>query len=286
MLRCFAAVAHRRNLAHAAEDLGRTVSAVSMMLKQFEDHVGSALFESSRKSRLTPLGQMIFQEAQRELAQFDRSIAVIEGLAKPRLGRIRVSVAPSVASTVLPPILSRFVEQVPGVQIDIRDMDSGSIARALDNNEADVGIGTLPELDGFDRSPLFSDGFGVVCHRDHDLAKNWDQLTWRDMGDQVFIANGLCDLISDPDFKPILENSRLMVPNTMSLLGLVRAGLGITVLPELATRGASHDLVFLPLLDATARRQVHIASRPERQALPSVWAFRRLVQDKVALDRP
>ncbi|WP_254703064.1 LysR family transcriptional regulator [Roseovarius sp. THAF8] len=53
MLRCFLTVAERGNLADAAEALGRTPSAVSMMLRQFEDHIGAPLFEAGRKSRLT-----------------------------------------------------------------------------------------------------------------------------------------------------------------------------------------------------------------------------------------
>ena len=59
MLRCFRAVADHGSLAEAARTLVRTPSAVSMMLKQFEEHVGAALFESARKSRLTPLGELI-----------------------------------------------------------------------------------------------------------------------------------------------------------------------------------------------------------------------------------
>ena len=56
MLRCFATVARSGNLADAGDKLGRTPSAVSMMLKQFEEHLGAPLFESERKSKLTALG--------------------------------------------------------------------------------------------------------------------------------------------------------------------------------------------------------------------------------------
>ena len=75
MLRCFAAVARSGNLADAAETLGRTPSAVSMMLKQFEEHLGAPLFESERKSRLSALGRFALDEAMRELDHFERTIA-------------------------------------------------------------------------------------------------------------------------------------------------------------------------------------------------------------------
>jgi DNA-binding transcriptional LysR family regulator len=71
MLRCFTTVARHGSLSDAAEALDRTPSAVSMMLKQFEDHIGAPLFETARKSRLTPIGALIFEEARREVTHFE-----------------------------------------------------------------------------------------------------------------------------------------------------------------------------------------------------------------------
>ena len=113
------------------------------------------------------------------------------------------------------------------------------------------------------------------------MAKNWDQLSWRDLQDEVFIANGLCHFISDPDFVSILANSRLMVHNTASLLGLVREGLGITVLPRLAVTGMQDDLSFLPLVDVTAKRTVHMISKPAHLLMPAARAFFALVTEVV-----
>ena len=103
MLRCFRTVAEQGSLADAAEVLGRTPSAVSMMLRQFEDHIGAPLFESARKSRLTPLGELIFSEARRELAHFDRTIAAIEGISRAEAGHVRLAVTPSVGQVIMPP---------------------------------------------------------------------------------------------------------------------------------------------------------------------------------------
>ena len=59
MLRVFRAVAEQGSLARAADVLGRTPSAVSMMLSQFEWHIGAPLFETDRKNRLTTLGALV-----------------------------------------------------------------------------------------------------------------------------------------------------------------------------------------------------------------------------------
>ncbi len=279
MLRCFTMVATHGSLSEAADALGRTPSAVSMMLKQFEDHVGSALFETARKSRLTPIGELILIEARREVAHFENTVSVIEGLSRSELGYLRLAVTPSVATTLLPAVIFKFADKFPKVQIDLRDMDSATIARELDRERADIGIGTLPEIDGMRRTELFSDAFGLVCRKDHPLAEDWDQLTWRTLGDQTIIANGLCQQITDPDFAPILARSRLMVPNTASLLGLVREGVGVTVLPRLTVANVLDEFAFLPLADVTARRTVHMMSRPNNLLMPAAREFLKLITE-------
>jgi len=273
MLRCFCAVADHGSLADAADVLGRTPSAVSMMLRQFEDHIGAPLFEGGRKARLTPLGELIRIEAGRELDHFGRTEAAIEGLSKARLGHVRLAVTPSVAQVVMPAVLRRFVAGHPGVHIDMRDTDSAAIRKELEGGHADIGIGSLPASPDFERTLLFRDRFGVVCPADHPLTENWMELGWSDLAETGFIANGLCQYIHDPDFAPILAASRLDVLNTASILSLVRAGVGVTVLPELAVLPGFADLAFLPLAGSDARREVWIATQPKRLLTPAARAL-------------
>ena len=277
MLRCFVMVAKHGSLSDAAVSLGRTSSAVSMMLKQFEDHVGSPLFETARKSRLTPVGDRIYEEARREVTHFENTVAAIEGLARSQIGYLRLAVTPSVATAILPPIILQFMQTYPDIQVDIRDMDSAAIARELMRERADIAIGTLAAIEGMKRTELFSDAFGIVCRKDHPLAQNWGKISWRDMHEHVFIVNGLCNLITDPDFAPILAKSRLNVLNTASLLALVREGAGITILPRLAVPTLQDDIAFLPFADVTARRSVHVVSRPPNLLMPAAREFLKLI---------
>ena len=273
MLKCFATVAQQGSLSAAAEELGRTPSAVSMMLKQFEDHVGSPLFETARKSRLTAVGELIFEEARRGVGHFENTVQVIGGIARADLGYLRLAVTPSVAATILPTVIRSFIAAHPRVQVDIRDMESTAIAHELIRERADIGIGSVPQIEGTVRQNLFSDAFGVVCRKDDPLVENWDQLTWRNLGDVILIANGLCDMITDPDFAPVLAGSRLRVANTTSLLSLVRQGVGITVLPRMAVEDHRRELAFLPLADLSARRKVEMVFAPRHLLMPAARAF-------------
>ena len=277
MLRCFRAVADHGSLADAAEVLGRTSSAVSMMLRQFEDHVGAPLFESTRKSRLTPLGELILVETTRELSHFERTVAVIEGLSRAEMGQVRLAVTPSVAQVIMPPILQDYMQSHPGVRIDMRDTDSASVQRELAAERADIGMASVSHMPGFERHLVFTDRFGVVCPVDHPLAQNWTELTWKDLEGVDFIANGLCDFITDEGFAPIMAASRLNVLNTASILSLVRGGVGVTLLPELTVLPESLDLEFLPLVDASARREVWMVTPPQHMLTPAAQALARAI---------
>ncbi|MDG1430517.1 MAG: LysR family transcriptional regulator [Paracoccaceae bacterium] len=273
MLKCFAAVAQHGSLADAADALGRTPSAVSMMLKQFEDHVGTPLFETARKSRLTAVGTIIYEEARREVSHFENTVSIIEGVSRSEIGYLRLAVTPSVASSVLPPIIKDFVSEHPQVQIDIRDMDSAAITHELRRERVDMGIGSLPEIEGLNRQELFSDAFGVVCRKDSVLARDWGSLSWKAMHKETLITNGLCEMITEPEFAPILANSRLKVLNTSSLLGLVKADVGFTVLPQMAVSELHDELAFLPMTDVSARRAVHMMMPRTHLLMPAAKAF-------------
>ena len=287
MLRCFAAVARSGNLADAAETLGRTPSAVSMMLKQFEEHLGAPLFESERKSRLSALGRFALDEAMRELDHFERTIASIESFARSESGLVRVAAVPSVAWAILPEVTRGFLRDRPGVRIDIRDMDSATVLRELERERVELGLATGAGAGaGVDRETLFSDAFGVVCRADHALAANQAPLPWEALAPWPFIANGLCAHIADEAFQRIFSGAQLMVRNTTSLLAMVRGGVGVTVLPRLVVRSAEREIVFLPLADPVARRRIDILCRAHVELSPAAQSFadavRRVAGDVVA----
>ncbi|MEP3246144.1 MAG: LysR family transcriptional regulator [Sneathiella sp.] len=279
MLRCFVAVAQSGKLSDAAQKLGRTPSAVSMMLKQFEDHLGEALFESERKSRLTALGRFTLDEAVRELEHFDRAVLAITSFAKAKSGLVRVAAVPSVAGSLLPQAMQAFFTQYPDVSVDIRDMDSLGVHRELMKERIDIGIASNTGAGSeILCEELFSDAFGIVCRPDHPLASRKRPVNWKDLEQYPFIKNGLCEQISHPDFQHILTQSHVMVRNTTSLLALVRQGMGITVVPHLVTENWRREITFLPVADPAARRTIDILRRTDAALSPAAEMFRQEVR--------
>jgi len=261
MLRCFVAVARDGQLTSASASLHRTPSAVSMTLKQLEEALGAPLFESERKNRLTPLGRFVLAEAERELAHFQRSLDAMHGYARAETGLVRLAVVPSAAIHLLPRAVQRFREGHPGVHLEIRDMDSASIRRELLAERVDLGIGSGAGGDNrLHRELLFSDHFGLVCHRDHPWNQRGDPPRWEDLAGETFIGNPLCALLTLPPVQTALAATRLRMYNTTSLLAMVRAGLGVTVLPELSVAVPDPGLCFLVPAGKPQRRELHLIS--------------------------
>lgn len=267
MLRTFCTVAQCGTLAEAAARLGRTQSAVSMTLKQMEDHLNHKLFEGERKNQLTHLGQQIFDIARLQVKQFDQSIDAIERSAQAPQGYIRIVSVPSVAGVILPTAINQTLNDCPGLNIDLRDADSAQVIDSLMNGHADIGIlSGSHSLRNMRQVTLFSDSYGVVCRPDHALAMA-DTITLNDIYSHGVIWNALCDRIDTPDVKYLRDNSRLSIHNTLSLLAYVRQKNGVTILPRTAADLFLSGLVFLPITDLPEQRTVQMLY-PQKPSFP------------------
>jgi len=282
MLRNFVAVAELGNLNDAADRLGRTPSAVSMSLKQLEDHLGAPLFASDRKNQLTALGRFTLAEGSREIEHFGRCIEAITTFAHARIGIVRVGAVPSVTAALLPKVVKDFMRERPDVIIHIRDLDSATVLREIEMQRIDIGIGsgntTMPAIR---RRLLFSDRFGVLCSDDHPLAQAPRPLRWADLRAFTLISNATGGQINNPVFRELDDAAHLRIRNTSSVLGMVRAGVGITVLPKLTLEGQEQGLRFLPLDEPDTIRQVNILTRAQGELPPVAEAFEKAIVDGV-----
>ena len=281
MLRTFRTVAQTGNLAEAAIRLGRTASAVSMTLKQLEEHLGQRLFESERKNRLTPLGEEVFGLAEEQLRQFDMTISAIETSARSPHGLIRVASVPSVACLVFPHAVRTLSAQHPGLKVELRDMDSEQVIRALLQGQSDLGVVSGQHmLNGLRCEPLFQDRFGLISAPGHPLARHEGPVTL-DALQGSFISNNLCAMIETPEFQSVLSDTKVSAPNTLSLIAMVRSGAWVTVLPETVTHILPGELAFRPIKGLEDRRQVTLLLRERSTALTVAEDLVRIVGETV-----
>lgn len=266
-LRTFVHVAEYGNIRDAGARLFRTPSAVSMTLSQLERDLGAPLFQNDRKNRLTALGEEILGIAQELLREHDRALERIEAIATGRQGRLQLASVPSVAAELLPGLLATFLEARPGVTIELVDTDSRSVHAMVADGTVELGIaGVTAPGSGLSLTPLFRDPFRLVCPHEHPLAARSGPIAWPDLVGERIIGNDAASGIIAEGYQSLIAGSALKARNVISLLALVRAGAGVTLLPRLATVSMRPDLVALPLADPTAEREVGAILRESRSA--------------------
>ncbi|MCB2136517.1 MAG: LysR family transcriptional regulator [Rhodobacteraceae bacterium] len=273
-LRTFQTVATKGTLEAAAAALGRTPSAVSMTLRQMEDALGAALFETDRKNRLTPFGQNVLEEATRAIEAFDRAERAIQRNAVSTAGSIRIASVPSAASWLLPAAVAAFRENHSGVHLDISDADSAEVGRRLRRDEADLGIATVQSGTELDGELLIRDRLGIVCRAGGPIAQSGIAPMWELLEKESMIGNPLCRLVDHAGVRRRAEQSPISARNTTTLLSFVRQGIGATILPETAIAGIASGLIFLAPDRPAAYRDLYIVTNRQRRMTPAALAFR------------
>lgn len=280
-LRVLIHVADHGGIRAAAERLCRTPSAVSMALKQLEEEFGTPVFEGDRKTKLTRFGEFVYDQARSLLEHHERVHRSIEAYAHNSAGNVDVAVLPSVAVAFLPEVLSMMQAQAPTIAINARDLDSGAVQEAVAREAVEIGVSShrpSPDIIG---EPLFSEPLMVVCREGDPLCAVSGPITWSMVSKRKFIGNGSYDGLVTPEFLAILERHTLHVRSVISLLAVVRAGVGITVLPGLSHLQWNDGVRFLPIDDAAAIRTVHVMWRADRNLSPAARRFITVLREAI-----
>lgn len=279
-LRTFVTVASCGNLAEAAKQLNRTPSAISMALKQFEQHLGAPLFETDRKSTLTALGRFTLEEGQRALRDFDESVHTIRRYISGETGTIRLATVPSFATQFLPQIIRQFHADTPNVRLELRDLDSTLVTNAVRNGSVDFGIAShVAGSHDLQEELLLEEPFGVACQPRHQLAERKQPVDWETLRGEILISNGLITTIKNQECQHLLNNSHIHVHNTATLLSFVQQGIGITLLPRMAV---GKELCFVPLADETVLRSLYFLQHRQHHLNPAALQLKTMISQHVS----
>jgi len=280
-LRALVAVADSGGIRAAAVRLGRTPSAVSMALKQLEEELGGTVFEGERKTRLTRFGEFVCDQARSLLEHHERARRTIDAYSRNSAGNVDVAVLPSVAVAFLPRTLAIMQAEAPTIAINARDLDSSAVQEAVSREVVEIGVAGYRPVSDIGAEPLFTEPLNIVCREDDPLATVEGPIPWNMVANRTFIGNGSYETLATPEFLRILEGHTLHVRSVISLLAVVRAGVGITVLPRLTHLQSNDGLCFLPIDDPNAIRTVYLLSRSDRNLSPAgrrfIAVFRQVV---------
>jgi LysR family transcriptional regulator, hydrogen peroxide-inducible genes activator len=242
-LRYFVALAETRHFGKAAERCFVSQPTLSAQIKKLEGYLNVQLIERQpRRVTLTETGAKILPLARRIVQESDEVISLARNEYDPLAGKLKLALIPTIGPYLLPLVTRKLRKQLPQLKLMLYEYQTQPLLDKLRAGEIDMGILAMPvPLDGLEARELYNEDFTVAVPNNSALAKK-TSVKIDDLGDEtlLLLEDGHClrdqalDVCSRIDVK---ENEDYRATSLETLRQMVAAGLGITLLPELATRG-------------------------------------------------
>ncbi len=255
-LRAFLAVHQLRKLSAAAQRLFVTQSAVSMLIRQLEDGLGTRLFDRTTRSlKPTAAANEMLSTAERILRDVDSLSTGFRELATLERGRVSMAITPTLATFLLPDAIRSFSEEHPKVRVMVNDCAPDQFISRILGEHVDFGIGT-PERPGaeVEVQRLMRDHLALVCRNDHPLAKA-RVVRWTDLGGYPIIT-----VRPGYGVRPLIDGTAadagvsLDVVNEVSFLStaiwMTASGMGASIMPGAFARAANDPSLVIKVLSA------------------------------------
>lgn len=287
-LRALHAVDAAGSFSGAAEHLGVVPSALSELIRQLEADIGAPLFDRrTRPPTITPLGRDFLQDTAFLLEGMSRAVRRLRQSTGLEQGTLILGASPSAISELLAPILSDFLKCNPGLGFTLHDDIAERLAGMVSDGEIDLAIaGRSIHSADLTQREILHDEVGIACSAEHEFAQadsiNLDQLNADmligldpDTGTQSLLAG--CKRIPKGFLTP-----RLRAHSTIAQLCMVRAGLGIALLPKNAVMlFRDPGISFVPVSGLSLFRTLYLLEPARRPLTEAARAFVELLETRV-----
>ncbi|WP_367086536.1 LysR substrate-binding domain-containing protein [Pseudomonas aeruginosa] len=291
-LRYFIAVAEELHFGRAAERLGISQPPLSQQIQALEEEVGARLFGcTNRRVELTDAGRLFLDESRQVLAQVDKAVLLARRAHLGELGELKIGFTSSAPFTsTIPSSIHAFRKAYPDVHLDLQEMSSRQVLKALLEESLQVGvIRPLALPDAVHWVELFREPLVAVLRADHPLAAgSEDGLAIAALAEEPFVffprsyGTGLYDqviaLTRQAGFSPRIAQE---ASEAMTIIGLVSAGLGVSILPASFRRTRVDGVVYRTLSDPEATTAVWLVRR-QNEGSPLALSFIDLVTREAA----
>jgi LysR family hydrogen peroxide-inducible transcriptional activator len=260
-LRYFCAVAEAGSFSRAAEQSHVSQPSLSQQIMKLEDELGARLFDRlGRSVRLTETGQTFLPRARAVLRELEAARGDVVEQKDSIGGSVTIGVIPTVAPYFLPQRLTRFSRKYPQVRLTVVEEITPALLDLLRASKVDLAILALP-IRGheFETFPLLTERLFAALPRGHKLATR-RTLSLKDLRSQPFLLlrDGHCfrdTAVAACDRARLHPQIIFESGQFSSLLSMVGAGMGVSIVPEMAVEKKSRCR-FVRIDDTAAARTI------------------------------
>lgn len=247
-LKYIIAVNEYKHFGEAAEHCHVTQPTLSMMIKKLEEELGATLFDRTKQPVMpTDVGSRVISKAHNVIRELQEIPVLVQQHRGNISGSLRVGIIPTLAPYLLPLFVQSFIDSYPEVELQVKEMVTEDIEKALKNGDIDVGILVTPlDDDSLVADTLFYEQFYAYVADSHPLFNKKSILPEDiDVKNLWLLEEGHCfrsQIINLCELeKSQMNNNRFKYEagNIETLKKFVEKNSGITILPELAVLGMS-----------------------------------------------
>jgi DNA-binding transcriptional LysR family regulator len=300
-LRVLREVLTQGSFSEAASALNYTQSAVSQAIATLEAEAGVPLLERDRRGVMpTTAGERLNEHGVRILTQLDAAEAELGAIAGVKGGELRMASFPTAGATLMPLAIAAFRSAYPEVTLSLVEGEPEELTPRLRDGEFDLGLifefeGKGELGPGLRATPLFEDPMKLALPKGHRLANpkrvapggapSHHRITLGDLSEDAWVqtseasacARHVVRICRAAGFEPRVSFES---DDYLTVQGLVAAGVGVALIPELAlSQTVSYDIAVTELHPAAPVRHVVAATRGAGVSLPAAAAMLDLLQD-------
>lgn len=267
-LRAFCQLAHDKNYRIASEHLCITQSALTKKIKRLEQQLNVVLFERGRQGTdLTQVGRTLLPEAWRMIENVDSFLTLSSCVAEGTYGYLNIAFGISTYHEA-PKYIAMFKQQYPNVHVTLNDMPSHKQIDELLTGGIQLGFDRIPIESSLAALPLFSDQLAIAINYSEDIDENnlWaslSQLNYLSLSTRKnpTITRQIHTYLHNIQQKPhtIQETDHIL-----TLLALVSARLGYSIVPASVARISQSQIRFIPLKEPYAKWSIGLLWNPQR----------------------
>lgn len=267
-LRHFVTLAETLNFRRAAERLNMAQPPLSVSIRKLEAELGGALLErTTREIHLTGLGRIFLDRARRTLFEAEQAVAAARAAVSGEQGSLTIGFVGSATYAALPQLVPAFRAAHPGVQLTLRESTTTQILAEIGQGTLDLGIIRAPVTRGSGArlDVIEEDRLVLALPASHRLARR-RRVRLSELEEEPFIAyapervpslNAVMMLACQKaGFVPRVTQEAIQV---QTIISLVESGLGVALVPSVATRGGHHRAVFRELQELREATAISLA---------------------------